>query len=368
MKSSLLNSRLSLFLSTLIVILLASPLRGQTTRSYVPALKASGGADLGLALVNPTLTEAKVTLTAISYDGVIIQNDTVTNPVSLTLPGSGQIALRAAELFGSGISDQAGWVEISSSTPAVKGFFLAFDSGLSFIDGAELSKPAWRLVFPKVSNVGSPTELSLVNTASQAIQGTISLYRNDGQLFAAHEMNLPALSGFNSSIDELVPSAVGFEGYAVVETGGADSGSLIGFETYRNRSDIALIRAFPESARLRKGFLAHLASQGGYSTTLMMVNSSDQSQVLEITAAGLQVAGSARNPSSVSVLRTLAPNARLEERVDQMFNLSGEESIDGYIRFETQTDSPGVFAFLDYGTTDGIVLSAVEAQGEAIRI
>src|SRR5216117_2259102 len=260
MKSSLPNSRLPLFPSTLlIVILLALPLRGQTTRSYVPALKASGGADLGLALVNPTLTEAKVTLTAISYDGVIIQNDTVTNPVSVTLPASGQVALRTAELFGSGISGQAGWVEISASTPAVKGFFLSFDSGLSFIDGADLARPAGRLVFAKVSASGSPTELSLVNTASHAVQGTIALYRNDGQLFAAHEMNVPALSGFNSSILELVPGAVGFEGYAVVQAADAEAGSLIGFETYRNRSDIALIRAFPESARLRRGFLAHLA-------------------------------------------------------------------------------------------------------------
>src|SRR5207247_5150786 len=137
---------------------------------------------------------------------------------------------------------RAGWVEISASTPAVKGFFLSFDSGLSFIDGAELARPAGRLVFAKGSASGSPTELSLVNTASHAVQGTLALYRNDGQLFAAHEMNLPALSGFSRSIVELVPSAAGFEGYAVVQMAGAECGSLIGFEKYRNRSDIALIR------------------------------------------------------------------------------------------------------------------------------
>src|SRR5206468_5615756 len=79
---------------------------------------------------------------------------------------------------------------------------------------------------------------------------------------------------------------------------------------------------------------------------------------------GLRVGGSARTPSSVTVERTLPQSARLEERVDQMFNLSGDALIDGYIRFETQTDTPGVIGFLDYGTTDGIVLSAVEAQGE----
>ena len=359
----------ALLLSTALMIAVALPLQGQTADSYVPALRASDGADLGIALVNPTLTEAKVTLTARSYSGAIIQSDGITNPVTLTLAASGQIALRAPELFGTGISGQAGWVQISASTPAVKGFFLAFDSGLTFIDGAEFARPASRLVFPKVSAAGdSPTELSLVNTASQDMQGTLSLYRNDGQLFATRRILIPALSGFTSSIDELAPSATDFEGYAVVDSGlSADSGmseSLIGFETYRNRSDIALIRAFPESARLRTGFLAHLASQAGYLTTLTLVNFSNDSQVLRITADGLQVGGSPRTPSSVTVERTLAPNARLEERVDQMFTLSGEALIDGYIRFETQTDTSGVIAFLDYGTTDGIVLSAVEAQGE----
>src|SRR5947208_2377942 len=47
-----------------------------------------------------------------------------------------------------------------------------------------------------------------------------------------------------------------------------------------------------------------------------------------------------------------------------MFNLSGEVLIDGYIHFETETNTSGVIGFLDYGTTDGVTLSAVEAQGE----
>src|SRR5437867_756462 len=300
MKSRLLHSLVSaLILSILIIINGALPLQAQTAESYVPALQATDGADLGLALVNPTLAEARVTLTARSYNGSVIQADGITNPVSLTLPASGQLALRTAELFGSGISGRAGWVEISPSTPAVKGFFMSFDSGLSFIDGAELTRPASQLVFAKVSGSGSPTVLCLVNTASHAVDGTISLYRNDGQLFAAHAMNLPAFSGFNRAIDELVPSAVGFDGYVVVQTACAGSESLIGFETYRNQSDIALIRAFPESARRRTGFLPHLAVHGGYLTTLTMVNSSDQSQLLQITADGLESGGSPRNPSSV---------------------------------------------------------------------
>src|SRR5436309_520676 len=352
--------------SAALIIAIASPLQGQST-SYVPALQAREGADLGLALVNPTLSEAKVTLTARDYTGAIIQNNAITNPVTLAVPASGQIAMRAAELFGIGISGQAGWVEVSASTPAVKGLFSVFGSGLSFIDVGEFATPASRLIFPKVSG-SLATELSLVNVGRQPVQVTLSLYTNDGQVFSAKSMSIPAFSGFTSSLDELVPSASNFEGYAVVDSGVSPgsgmSESLVGFETYRHRSDIAFVRAFPESARLRTGFLAHLASQGGYSTKLTLVNFSSDSQVLRITADGLQVGGSPRIPSSTTVERTLPPNARLEESIEQMFGFSGEALIDGYISFETETNTSGVIGFLDYGTTDGVTLSAVEAQGE----
>src|SRR5439155_19948573 len=125
------NSRLpkasisALLLSAALIIATAFPLQGQST-SYVPALQARDGADLGIALVNPTLSEAKVTLTARDYTGAIIRNNAITNPLTLALPASGQIAVRAAQVFGSGISGQAGWLEVSASTPAVKGVFSAF--------------------------------------------------------------------------------------------------------------------------------------------------------------------------------------------------------------------------------------------------
>ena len=356
----------ALLLSAALIIAAALPLRGQIAKSYVPALQARDGADLGLVLVNPTLAEAKVTLTARDYTGAIIQNNAIINPITLTLPASGQIAVRAPELFGSGISGQAGWVEVSASTPEVKGVFSAFNSGLSLIDLGEFARPASRLIFPKVSG-SSATKLSLVNTSPQDMQATLSLYTNDGQLFSAKSLAVPAFSGFTSSIDKLEPSAANFEGYAVIDSGVSPASgmaeSLVGFETYGNRSDIALVRAFPESARLTTGFLAHLASGSGYSTKLTLVNFSGDSQVLRITADGLQAGGSPRTPSSETVERTLPPNARLEESVEQMFNFSGEALIEGYIRFETETNTSGVIGFLDYGTTDGVALSALEAQG-----
>src|SRR5207247_10282862 len=121
------NSRLpkisisALLLSAGLMFAAALPLQGQIATSYVPALQARDGADLGLVLVNPTLAEAKVTLTARDYTGAIIQNNAIINPITLTLPASGEIAVRAPELFGSGISGQAGRVAVTASTPEVNG-------------------------------------------------------------------------------------------------------------------------------------------------------------------------------------------------------------------------------------------------------
>src|SRR5206468_4989884 len=82
-----------------------------------------------------------------------------------------------------------------------------------------------------------------------------------------------------------------------------------------------------------------------------------------ITADGLDQNGSAQTPASVTVERTLPPYGRLEERADQMFDFSGDTLITGYMHFETRGNTPGVIGVFDYGSTDGVVLSAVEAQG-----
>ena len=209
--------------------------------------------------------------------------------------------------------------------------------------------------------------MTLVNTAPEEVQGTLSLYENDGRLVMSASIRLPAFSGFSGTVDELAALGSGFEGYAVVDSADGPAvgpETLIGFESYRNLSRYALIRAFPESSKLRRGYLPHFSSRAGYSTTLTLVNISSETQVLRITAEALQADGIARTPSSATVERTILPGARLEESAEQMFNFGGEALITGYIRFETVGDTSGVVGFLDYGTADGPVLSALEARAE----
>src|SRR5438093_886266 len=61
--------------------------------TYVPLLQATDAADLGLALSNPTVTEATVKLTARSYAGAPISGNGITNPATIKIPALGQRAL-----------------------------------------------------------------------------------------------------------------------------------------------------------------------------------------------------------------------------------------------------------------------------------
>src|SRR5262245_20548880 len=100
------------------------PLQAQSQKLYAPILAETTNGGLGVTLVNPTLSEVRVTLTARTYAGAAIQQSGVSNPVTLTLPATTQKAMMATEIFGQGISGQSGWIEMSSSAAAIKGFYL----------------------------------------------------------------------------------------------------------------------------------------------------------------------------------------------------------------------------------------------------
>ncbi len=343
--------------------------QGAAQSSYMPILQATDAADLGLALSNPTLAEVTVTLTARDYSGAAISGAGITNPATITLPPSGQRALRAVEIFGSGIAGKTGWVQLQSTSVATKGFFLVFDSRVSFIDGAELqTRPASRIIYPKVSSTAaSPTIISFVHTGSETIPfAALSLYDNSGTLTARTYLSLAPRSGFSGPITALIPEAAGFDGYAVLETTGTPfsslSETLVGFETYRINSDVAALNAVPEAAITRTAYLPHFAAKAGYNTRVGLVNYTGQRQTIRITAGSLERDGSALSPASVSVERTIPAYGRLEESADSLFSLTGTSLITGYIKWETTGDTRGVIGYLDYGTTDGVLLSAVPAQ------
>src|SRR2546422_5061850 len=356
-----LRSNSACVLLVLCLLCHASPLSGQSLTSYLPVLGGTDG-DLGLAFVNPTLVNAAVTLNLHGYDGSLLQGSDIVNPASLQLPASTQKALMATEIFGRGITGKRGWVELTLSAATIRGFFLLFDSQLSFVDGTDLiSNTSRQLFFP---NVSSSTILSFVHTGIGELRASIALFENDGHLFKRQDLNMGPLSGFSGTLATLIPGIAGFEGYVVVDSNSPFLSSLVGIENFRNKSDIAVLKAQQKSDQLQSGYIPHLATQGQYTSTLTLVNPDPVSQRVLITAAALQVGGQPRIPSSQTVGRVIPPYGRLSESVDTLFAFATQALITGYIHYEVSTDTEGLLGYLAYGTIDGTALAAVPAQGK----
>src|SRR5262245_57581143 len=80
---------------TICVVLLAASNAGAQIVSYAqtftsPMLQASTGGQIGFALSNPTLSAVQVVATARSYTGEVLSGPAITNPISITVPPSGQ--------------------------------------------------------------------------------------------------------------------------------------------------------------------------------------------------------------------------------------------------------------------------------------
>ena len=335
---------------------------------YMPILLSSDTMDTGLAFSNPTLTATTLTLTARTYAGAVITGEGITNPKTLNLPASNQLARRPSEIFGAGIQDRTGWVEVRTGNPSVRGFFAMFDPSLSQMDGAEFQKGAFsRVIFPRISTLpGSITDVTYVNTSAQSTGALFTVYTNSGQIVSQQSLPVGPYSGFSGPVTGLLPSGTTpFEGFAVLESMLFGPSSLIGFESYRTFGDVAIMTAVPEANQFRAGYVPLLATQGGYRTRVVLVNYMPVIQSVTVTAENLTTSAGAYAPSSLSVTRPIPAFGRIEENVDQMFGLSGGAVITGNIRWTTEGITNGPVGYVEIGTTDGILLSAVPAQGTA---
>src|SRR5215467_1104505 len=95
-----------------LILLFALPLQAQNHTYYLPALQSSDGGSIRVVLVNTSSSEANVVLTARDYNGNIIQDVGVQNPVTRAVPPEGQLDSVPAGIFGDGVSGKNGWVQI----------------------------------------------------------------------------------------------------------------------------------------------------------------------------------------------------------------------------------------------------------------
>lgn len=315
---------------------------------FAPALMSGSANHLGIAWANPTANSITITLTAYGYDGPMITGAGIQNPAQLAVPAHGQIAKAATEIFGPAILGHSGWVALQPSDPnAGGGFFLLYDSALQTVDGGPfVVTPAPAIVFPHVTNAAI---LHVVNTGFTT-SGAVSLrvYDNNGAALGAATFVLGIHSGWSGRLADLLPSLGTVNGYAVIDSRNPFGPPLFlaGIVSYQQGGDSAVVTAQDDSAPIQTGYAVDIATGGGYSSQLRLINTGLAAQQLQLTLNG------------ASVVRTIPPNGRLDEALGSMFSLASGTLTSGFLTVQA-LNGAGLIGFVEIASANGLALTAV---------
>jgi hypothetical protein len=336
--------------------------RGASTLNF-PKLAFESDAFVGIAIVNPTGQEATVTLTAYDSAGKQLAGTGFTNPAQVTIRPGQQIAKLTAELFGGGLAaSTVGWVQATSATDNLTGFFLLLNGAVTSMDGADLPVSAKGLTFQLVRTGGGyTTEVDLVNPSATAATVQVQLYRSGGATITK-TLSIAAKGMARSDAATL---------FGVTETSTAayldvqSDVEVVGVEFVNGPTgEILALNGRRTSEQLARLVFPQLAVLGDYKTQLGVINHAAGPAIVKITAhkpsgALYDTANLKTNP----VTRTLASAASLREDLEAMFGFQGSTTLDGWVEVEG-TDAT-LSGYLTYGIPGSGAAAAVttELQG-----
>jgi len=169
---------------------------------FYPQFTPDGSTYTGIALSNMDAASAQITFTAFDATGFEILANNLTNPANLSIGAGDQLATIQNQLFGSGVTGvwPLGSTIIGSSTPRLAGFFLTFNSSLSFMDGAEISTKLLKsFVLPEVGNQDYTT-LLIANPNPAGASLTVDLVKTDGTVRSSVQMSIPAYGTYSADL------------------------------------------------------------------------------------------------------------------------------------------------------------------------
>jgi hypothetical protein len=284
---------------------------------YLPRVLAIPGTQTGIALSNPTVDPASVSMTYYRSDGSVIDT-----PQPITIPAAGQIARLSTELF-SNAQDQRGWVRLSSNVADITGFYLNGDF-VRTTDGGDFAPVANTLTFPWIIQNGTTsTELTLTNTSASSITTQWMLYNGGGSLVASRTLDLDPNAQKIGTIESLMQVS-GFPlGYLRIQS----SGPVVGAEVVQDKNrDTALLNARIDAPSTNLVF-PHVATGGGYTTWISIHNTG--TVPVEVTLDFFRENGTA---GAAAQLRTVNPGELFQQSVQTLFGLDSADLLTGWVR------------------------------------
>lgn len=302
------------------------------------------------------------------------------NPISVDIASGEQFSEVTLGIFGVGTDPTAiGWIEATSPTDGLTGFFQVLDYEISFLDGADLPQVSSRLIFQDVrldsgfstttflinpnESVTTTVQLSLINGASTKIKSIEIVPKGIVELNVEDffkDVDSVAVSGVNSSAPLFENSAS--EAYLIAEAGV----DIAGFELVgKEGEDLLGLNARPASELLSTLLFPQLAVLDPFITEAVIGNFSDEASIVTMTV--YQENGQIFNDEVQTNPVTLALNPGQSLRIDlkETFGFSGTTTIEGWLKVEST--SPSINGSVSYSIPELGSIAAVSSVMEGSR-
>ena len=328
--------RVTIFLS---LVVLSIQTAGAESKLYFPRISTSG--INGLTIFNPgsgaapsTAADDEVTLSLYDTDGDLVAGQGITNPAVLVVPAGQNTAVTAVEVFGPVDPSVVGWVEGTSQSDGLTGFFLFLTSDQSQLDGADQPQISHKIAFNDIRESAEfTTEVNIFNTADTTTQLDLVLLTPD-EVLPPITVGAPPAEGFaptfpargllhiedvaeffdlnsipeGSYLEVLSETPIG--GFQFLRTSGGD---LLGLNAKRRLEHLKVLY-FPQ-----------LAVRGGLKMEANVVNYSLEPVTLVFSATRpdgqlYPQENGLLNPVS----QDLNPATGLVENVEELFGFSGD--------------------------------------------
>jgi hypothetical protein len=227
----------------------------------------------GIALSNLDGGDATLLFTAYNEAGSALSGADVVNPVTKVLKPGEQMPIVDWQLFGSGIeaAGPLGWIQVDSSTTKLAGFFMAFDSGLSLLDGAEISSSLLSsFVLPEITSQDF-TKILIANPNPEPALVRLDLMRADGGIRDSEERTIAGHGTLTADLFAEIFKDVAADPSDYIRA--VSSKGLLPYETLGKTSrDFALLTGQDRTSDASRLYSPQYVLGGPWHSTLSIVN------------------------------------------------------------------------------------------------
>ncbi len=329
-----------------------------------PRFIADGEANSGIAIFNPGIKEAAVTLTLVDTRGGVVSG--FANPVTVVVPALGQVARTATDLFGARQIDAS--LRVSSAAPGLVAYYQTFNSDGTYSDGADAPASGTMLVFPVVPGPAEGfSEIDFVNPNPRGTAVDLSLWGYGGDLLGRASVQVPAYGAFRGIANDIFPPGTDFSAASHVTAAPkplnifaqaqsvSGTSLFLGFSSkpdVAGRVDIAALNALVLTQASNGGGIPHFKTGQRDAAAISLAN-------LEPASADVTVTAISNNGTTLASRKvTLKANGGFRSPLQGFFTSFGGEQ-EGWLLVQS---TGRVSASLIYGRSDTGSLSAMAMQ------